>query len=125
MTKYSNVTPYRETNNFFASPTLYENIIEFLHDEIIEVSFYKKAGTERVMKCTLKQDLIPKSAFANVREDFGPGKPAFGTHENTSDAENAGIKPSYINVWSVDDKGWRSFIVDNVKYIKTNLDESV
>lgn len=42
MTKYSNVTPYRETNNFFASPTLYENIIEFLHDEIIEVSFYKK-----------------------------------------------------------------------------------
>ena len=119
MTKYSNVTPYRETNNFFASPTLYENIIEFLHDEIIEVSFYKKDGTERVMKCTLKQDLIPKSAFANVREDFGPGKPAIGTDE-----EEPSTKAN-INVWSVEDKGWRSFIVDNVKYIKTNLDESV
>ena len=42
MTKYSNVTPYRETNNFFASPTLYENIREFLHSEIIEVALLRK-----------------------------------------------------------------------------------
>ena len=26
MAKYSNVTPYAETNNFFAKPDLYENI---------------------------------------------------------------------------------------------------
>ena len=51
MTKYSNVTPYRETNNFFASPTLYENIREFLLGEIIEICFTKKDGTERKMLC--------------------------------------------------------------------------
>ena len=42
MTKYSNVTPYRETNNFFASPTLYENIREFLLEEVIEVCLLKR-----------------------------------------------------------------------------------
>jgi len=104
MTKYSNITPYRETNNFFASPTLYENIRDFLLDEIIEVCFTKKNGDERKMLCTLKSEHIP-AYNAPILEDES------GTVENKS----------YMNVFDVENNGWRSFLIDNVKYIKTNL----
>ena len=105
MTKYSNVTPYRETNNFFASPTLYENIREFLLDEIIEVCFTKKDGTERKMLCTLKAEHIPAYNTPILEDEAGA-------------VENK----SYMNVFDVENNGWRSFIIDNVKYIKTNLE---
>ena len=104
MTKYSNVTPYRETNNFFASPTLYENIREFLLGEIIEICFTKKDG-ERKMRCTLMAEHIP-ATNAPILEDES------GVVENKS----------YMNVFDVENNGWRSFIIDNVKYIKTNLE---
>ena len=105
MTKYSNVTPYRETNNFFASPTLYENIREFLLGEIIEICFTKKDGTERKMLCTLKAEHIPTTNTPILEDESGP-------------VENK----SYMNVFEVENNGWRSFIIDNVKYIKTNLE---
>tara|TARA_B100001063_G_scaffold32419_1_gene25636 strand:+ start:402 stop:725 length:324 start_codon:yes stop_codon:yes gene_type:complete len=105
MTKYSNVTPYRETNNFFASPTLYENIREFLLGEIIEICFTKKDGTERKMLCTLKAEHIPVYNTPILEDESG-------TVENKS----------YMNVFDVENNGWRSFIIDNVKYIKTNLE---
>ena len=106
MTKYSNVTPYRETNNFFASPTLYENIREFLLEEVIEVCFTKKNGDERKMRCTLMAEHIPATNAPILKDESGV-------------VENK----DYMNVFDVQQQGWRSFIVKNVKYIKTDLPE--
>jgi hypothetical protein len=36
---------------------------------------------------------------------------------NPPDEENQ----SYMNVFDIEAKGWRSFILDSVKYVKTNL----
>jgi len=30
-----------------------------------------------------------------------------------------------MNVFDVEAQGWRSFILDSVKYVKTNLNESI
>jgi|TARA_B100000768_G_scaffold181855_1_gene206911 hypothetical protein len=108
MTKYSNVTPYRETNNFFASPTLYENIKEFLHSEIIEVAFTKKNGDDRVMKCTLMSDQFPEELKTEKKVD----------HNELLKEENKDV----MAVFDVEAQGWRSFRLDTVKYIKTNLE---
>ncbi len=87
---------------------LYDNLKEFLHDEIIEVSFTKKNGEDRIMKCTLMAKEIP----ANMApKNIG----------NPPDEENR----DYMNVFDVEAQGWRSFILDSVKYVKTNLNESI
>ena len=36
---------------------------------------------------------------------------------NPQDEENQ----NYMNVFDIEAKGWRSFILDSVKYVKTNL----
>ena len=106
MAKYSNVTPYAETNNFFAKPDLYENIRDFLHDEIIEVCFTKKDGTERKMFCTLQSDLIDQS---------------YESYDDTNPPKI--INKDVMRVYDTEAKGWRSFLLANVKYLKTNLND--
>ena len=108
MTKYSNITPYAETNNFFASTSLYENIREFLHSEIIEVSFTKKNGDNRVMKCTLMSDQFPEELKTEKKVDFN----------ELLKEENKDV----MTVFDVESQGWRSFRLDTIKYIKTNLE---
>jgi hypothetical protein len=77
-----------------------QDIKELLRDSVAEISFTKKDGTERIMKCTLQSNLIPEEH----------------TPKGTSTAkENLDI----INVFDLDKIGWRSFLVDNVQYVKT------
>lgn len=76
------------------------DIKELLRDGIAEIMFTKKDGTERVMKCTLKPKLIP--------EEHTP-KGTGTTKENLD----------VVNVFDLDKIGWRSFLVDNVQYVKT------
>ena len=76
------------------------DIKELLRDSVAEISFTKKDGTERIMKCTLQSDLIP--------EEHTP-KGTGTTKENLD----------IINVFDLDKIGWRSFLVDNVQYVKT------
>ena len=85
-----------------------ENLKEFLHNEVIEVHFTKKNGEDRVMKCTLMDEKIPGTYNKKI------GNPP----DEEFDELNA-----YMNVWSVDDNGWRSFLLRNVKYVKTNLND--
>ena len=87
---------------------LYEDLKDFLSDEIIEVSFTKKNGEDRVMKCTLMPKEIPAEM---APKNIG----------NPPDEENR----DYLNVFDVEAQGWRSFILSSVKYVKTNLNESV
>lgn len=72
-------------------------LVNALHDNIVEVKFTKVDGTERVMRCTLMQEYLPSG---------GSGKQLLLESQ-----------PTAISVWDVDAKGWRSFRLDNVKSV--------
>jgi hypothetical protein len=72
-----------------------------LEQSVVEVTFTKKDGTERVMNCTLQEDYLP--------ETTGAGRPA------SSDA---------LAVFDVDADGWRSFRWDSVKAVKLSTESA-
>jgi len=83
---------------------------ELLRDGICEVLFIKKNGSERLMNCTLNMDLIPEEMKQ------------FQLYKGEKVLENLDI----LKVYDVDVQDWRSFILENVKYISTNyLHESI
>jgi hypothetical protein len=69
---------------------------DLLSEHDCEITFTKKDGTERVMPCTLRPEALPKRLTESTK-----------THTNET-----------ISVWCLDQKSWRSFIVDNVKSLK-------
>lgn len=76
-----------------------EEIIELLEVKTLKVTFTKVNGEERVMNCTLREDILPQ-------ED--------GESEFDSRAHN----PNVVPVWDVDKEGWRSFRLDNLKAVE-------
>ena len=68
-----------------------------LRNNTAQVTFTKKDGTERVMKCTLKEDVLPKV------ESKEPSA------RKTNDANLA--------VFDVEANGWRSFTIRTVKRV--------
>jgi hypothetical protein len=81
------------------------DIKEFLHDGVCEVLFEKKDGTERLMKCTLNMDYIPEEMKQ------------FQLYKGEKVLENLDL----LKVFDTEKQGWRSFIVEKVKYIKPTL----
>ena len=73
------------------------NIMEFLKANVAEVRFTKSDGTERLMKCTLKEDLV---VAYNKKTD------------RTKEANN-----DIVPVFDVEKNEWRSFRVDSVQSI--------
>lgn len=76
------------------------NLMELLYTNVVEVTFTKKNGEERIMKCTLKNDVI----------------------ENVSNTVPSTTKMKKINediipVYDLEKNEWRSFRVDSVKTI--------
>lgn len=76
--------------------------LTLLRDNICVVTFTKRDGTERVMRCTLKTEHLPKISVESVSES----KPVRKTNLNT------------VSVWDMDKNAWRGFTVDSVKTIK-------
>jgi hypothetical protein len=74
-----------------------------LHIDTVTVTFTKKDGTERVMKCTLSPKLLPEQTITE-------GKKERKKPENT------------IAVYDVEAKGWRSFSVKSVKRIQLMIE---
>lgn len=78
---------------------------EWLHsilkDGVVTVTFTKKDGSERTMKCTLKEDLIPSD-----KTPKGSGK----TQSKQTMA-----------VFDVEADGWRSFRLDSVQGLDIKL----
>ena len=73
------------------------NLTNLLHCSNIEVTFTKKDGTERVMRCTLQPQYLPESI----------------------EKEGIKVKNDYVtSVWDLDNAGWRSFRNDLVKEFK-------
>ena len=74
-----------------------EKIMEFLKANVAEVRFTKSDGTERLMKCTLKEDLVVAYSKKTDR---------------TKEANN-----DIVPVFDVEKNEWRSFRVDSVQSI--------
>lgn len=63
-----------------------------------KITFTKKDGTERVMNCTLRPDLLP---VQELKENKSPRKQ----------------NDSVMSVFDIDSNGWRSFTVNSVKSV--------
>ena len=79
-----------------------DEILRQLREGVITVTFTKLNGDRREMDCTLNMDTIPKEAHpktdGNVREGV----------DTTIGA---------IKCYDVNAKGWRSFLLTNVKKV--------
>lgn len=80
-----------------------EFVLADLKQGITEVHFIKNDGSERIMKCTLDPHLMPPQM---KKEDVEAAK---RDTNSTSDK---------INVWDVENKGWRSFKLSTVTYLQ-------
>lgn len=61
------------------------NLLETLKTQVITAKFTKKNGELRVMRCTLKEDIIPQVFGSSVQKES-----------------------NYITVWDLDKEDWRS-----------------
>ena len=69
------------------------------------ITFTKKDGTERVMYCTLRSDMLPA---VEIKEDKTPRK----KNENV------------LSVYDLESNGWRSFTVTAVKRVSFKIDDT-
>ena len=66
------------------------------------ITFMKKDGTERIMKCTLRPDLLP---VVEIKEDKTPRKQ----------------NDSVMSVYDIESQAWKSFTVNAVKRVEFAL----
>lgn len=84
-----------------------EDIVELLLNDVATVTFTKADGSERVMECTLRQEILSERMMAN---DTGDEAKNF---EEKVKVPNANT----IAVYDIPSDGWRSFRIDSVKSI--------
>jgi hypothetical protein len=84
-----------------------EDVVEMLRNDVATVTFTKADGTERVMECTLLNEVLTQRVPSGENEKPG-AKP-----EKRKKAPN----PHTIAVFDVPADGWRSFRLDSVKSI--------
>lgn len=73
----------------------YDDLKATLRENVVEVRFIKEDGTRRIMKATLKRDLLP---------------PGDGVNKDPK-AENREV----IAAWDTELGAWRSFRLDRVE----------
>ena len=76
-------------------------LIGLLRSEIVELTFTKKDGTERIMKCTLMESKIPSEKIP----------------KGTEKAKNDEVLP----VFDIENDGWRSFRWDSIRQINFTI----
>lgn len=80
-----------------------ENMLENLHETICRVTFTKSNGEERIMYCTLNENMIPQSAETSETK--------------RAKKDNPDVQP----VYDVKAPGWRSFRWDSVKEFDSEI----
>lgn len=68
----------------------------FLRNNVVLLTFEKKDGTERTMRCTLMESLLP-------------------TIDLNVDKRQVKKSDSSLAVWDLDKNAWRSYRVDSVR----------
>lgn len=80
----------------------WDKMYDWLHGMLMvteaTITFVKKDGTERVMRCTLEPDKLPR---VEIKEDKEPRKKSTTT----------------MSVYDLEVQGWRSFTVKSIKRI--------
>jgi hypothetical protein len=77
-------------------------ILDSLRQNVMQISFTKVNGENRIMRCTLRRDMLPPSY---VTEE---------TKERAFHQENLDV----ISAWDMVKGGWRSFRIDSVLYVE-------
>ena len=85
-----------------------QQVREGLHKGLMTVHFTKKNGDDRVMTCTLKEDLIPSEQKPKTKE----------TKEDTVEEKKEDL---LCAVYDVNAKGWRSFAWERVKDVQYGI----
>ena len=80
-----------------------EEVKEDLRSKIMEVTFTKKDGEQRIMTCTLVTEAIPIDKRPKPLAEGEEPKP---------------VKEHLQSVWDIKAEGWRSFIWTNVTSVK-------
>lgn len=68
----------------------------------VKVTFTKKDGSERVMNCSLQENVVVP-------------------HEKTTDRVKE-ENPEVIAVWDLDKSAWRSFRLDSIKTVEFSIE---
>lgn len=92
-----------ETNNMFKEPQGRAWLVGLLRNNQVDITFTKADGTERVMKCTLQEDVVVPHEKKTERV------------KDTND--------DVLPVWDVDKGAWRSFRLDSIKQIDFKIGE--
>ena len=79
-----------------------EYIVDRLKQGLLEVTFNKVNGDERVMTCTLKEGIVPAATKTDP----------------LSQKKVREVNPEVVSVWDTSAKGWRSFRLTNVTNIR-------
>lgn len=83
-----------------------EELLNLLSQQIVDVTFDKLDGTERVMKCTLIPSMLPHSE----RE------------KKLDETKTRNLEDKTFVVWAIDiePSAWRSFRYDRVKHVSVD-----
>lgn len=69
-----------------------DHLKTLLKNYVVNVLFIKKDGSERELRCTLQEHVIPSTEPKGTKKD----------------------NPDVLAVWDVENSGWRSFRLDSV-----------
>lgn len=107
-------TPEWDTpqENAFNDEVGREWLRELLSESVVKVTFTKKDGSERVMSCTLSENLIPKAPIH-----------ATNTNNPIDFPKTRKISTEVQAVFDIEAQSWRSFRWDSIKQIDFALGE--
>ena len=88
------------SNVFVNNAEHQEWLIEALRTGPLTINFTKVDGSERAMKCTLDETIVPK--------DFAPKTEGSGERKKS---------PDVLAVFDIEKSGWRSFRWDSIKSV--------
>jgi len=94
--KMMNTTVFKE-NDMFS----YDKIVDQLRSNVLQVTFSKVNGEQRVMPCTLQTDYMPELSESKVKQ-----------------VDEFSVNKSVIRAFAIDKQSWRSFRVDNISAIE-------
>ena len=92
--------------SLFADEEVKAHFKEVLCTNVVDVTFTKKDGTERKMKCTLKEDLLPASL------------PTYLETETLANTKVRMVSNDALPVYDIEANGWRSFRWDSVTSVE-------
>lgn len=79
----------------------YDKVLDQLRSNVLQVTFSKVNGEQRVMPCTLQTDYMPELSESKVNQ-----------------VEDFSVNKSVIRAFAIDKQSWRSFRVDNITAIE-------